>query len=968
MLLTEKNNEAIVFNVGKKFAQLNKVIVIFQGEEEDRLFLRQQLYNRYDPRICDVMNKYGNKITDINQKVQKIKDDSNQKFKKFYTLKYENKKTDFKESIAHIASKANSQIEKQNDSIQSISTIIQNINEELETKFNKNAILQQSVELTNRLKQKKIDSKKNFQSKLDDLNQKTEKKLSDYKNESKQKLINLRESYKQKIVEFTKESSKEIQQLENKYFTFLKTSKIKIQNYSEKLINQSKSCISQFNAEHKIMFQEKKEKIYLLIKEINKSKEENDHAYEKHRKEVKKIFQNAVTQSKKEKSEFDAKKQSTNEEFSIHKKDLDDLIKKNKSEFEVIKGKVELKNQDLQAVLKEISKQLTLELEEKQDEIDRSQKQVDLNLNQTMNNVEKQKHTFQNQQNQLKNQLEINQSSNQQIKNEKQNQFLSEKVALLDIQKRTIQKINDQISQKNLERESYQKEYQKEINNLAKSKNELVVLLNKRVEENLFIHKQTFDNQKSQYQIELTKVRAEEENNFKTFTIEQNNLIEAKTREIHESKEQFVTNLQSTIKHTIESIEKDKINQNNNSINHFVSTNQQIENELLSNLQQFSDESGNGQIQIQKMDEEIQKLQENLTSKIDSTKNEKEQLINQSKQSIDNENKRHFSVLTGLKRSSTVNGRNTRQQFLNGLKNKINKTIETRESMIDQLTDEKANLEQEMINIKTQFNCQTIEIIEQSNQEEEKLKYEIDQFEENSIDLIENKQMEKAKFVTKKQKEIEKLRLYYIDQKDEMYTKNSMILNTFNDHLVQLKERYYRSTNLKNSQFSSESNNNITMYSTMACDHFQTEKVIQAQIQNLRESNKREKLMLDDKLMRKASHNYEKLKQMQSNYAYQLQKLRNDTEGMNGFLDERIEVLETKLAGLQKGYKERKPRLEEARIIDQLQKRLTQVTATLSIAKGDLKRCQSIANEQERRTNQLIGGHQEISVYSKNSH
>jgi hypothetical protein len=126
------NDEAVSFNCAKKFAQLNKVMVTFYGGEADRNYRKQRLHRRYDRWIGKTLNRHMEAIMNLTDEANALESKITKNYGRLYGGMFASERSRFNNSNM-AAERENTEIISALDEERSeILTYISEINEKIE--------------------------------------------------------------------------------------------------------------------------------------------------------------------------------------------------------------------------------------------------------------------------------------------------------------------------------------------------------------------------------------------------------------------------------------------------------------------------------------------------------------------------------------------------------------------------------------------------------------------------------------------------------------------------------------------------------------------------------------------------------------------------------------------------------------------------------------------------------------------
>lgn len=953
MLLTEGNPEAIHFNVNKKLAQLNKVIALFQSSEEDRDFRKQYLLKKYDPKFLDIMKKYSVKMDYISQKMKVIDEDTNSKYHNIYHSKYEALKKELKETVSQIHNNHNYQIDKHDKLISMALTTLSKIDYNLNKKFSPTIIEEKSIQSIEYIKQFQLDSEQQLKNDITEIHNKLSSQLKEHNESFKNRISELQTQHQHKIEKLNALYLTKSQQADKNKKDFLNQKREITQKVRKRYLTKGKTLVNQFLKDFNSMISSEKEKIFSLIKEINDDYSNSQKQISQHKHDIKKEINEMQKTSKSLSKKIDEKKIELKKPEDELANTLSNLTKSNKKEFDDKTNQFNINNQNLQNSLDNTKNQIKTEFEktkEKLNEIANSKSSKYKEKENAYNDLLK---SNSNKENQLKSDLSQNKKSHSSEIEDRKNKFIQEITETRQNHFGKLKEKQNEINQIKEKTEKQKKIFMDNINELRKQQVDFIKLSSKQKQDNINEFKQEIEDTSKLNDEELEKIKNEEEKKLNDIQKLNNENIEKHKKLLIEKKNQFISDIQNQSKQNLLNFEQDEKNRNQKVIDDFNNINQEKENNLNDELNSISTAtSSEDQLKFKNLTEEFELLQKEKSDLIQKNSESKENLIDSHKKLTEDENKRHFSVLSNLSKSN--NGRNTRQKVLNSLKKQIEQTIETRQIQGAKLKEDKEKMKERYELLQSTFISQKAEIIENYKNEEERLRREIEEAKQNMVILIDDKKKEMENLILEKKREIDNLSLYYLNEKDDLYHKNSKLLITFNEELRRLKDIYGRKSNDLNSKLSEESKNVLNNRSVLSSDYYERQKLIKLKIKDIKDNIKREKYILDDKAKRDLSQNLDKTAQYEKSVKFNLQKIKEDNEGLNGFLDEKIEVLRSRLNELKRKYIERKPREEEAKQIEILSLRLSKITNALNFASGDLKRCRSFTIDREKKVNPLF--------------
>ncbi|OHT09370.1 hypothetical protein TRFO_21772 [Tritrichomonas foetus] len=935
MTLLERNPDAIRFNINKKLAQLNKVIFLFIAGAEERNFKKKKLLEIYDPKILETLDTFHQKMTEINEKVYNINKSNREKFTKLYTNKYETKKAELLQSVSIISENHNKQIEKQNETVSAFLEKIKELSTFLSnetSKFEKEK--SQTIEY---LKKYKKESSIKLKNDIYELNESNNSKINQLKEESQNKLHQMKKKHRKNLAKIKESYAK------NPFAVSINYNNKKFQ----KVIHH-KENIDDLIKENKIMLKNKKDEINDEIQNILLFKEESNKKLKMYKNEVRDRIKSLSVQPLKDEL-INLRNKFIENENNLEKQS-NDVVHSNQISFEKRKAEIQEIINNLKNSQNKLEKELNnhfkyqkeifdKEQQEKNEKIEKIESSLKVKINQNRENERK-----------MAKELEINKRTHTDLIE------ALKKKNILEINETRMKNVQSISNMKNVIKESLAKN-EIDKNNLKIRLNELNQKKSQIIEEgnnknDLIHHQKEFESLNTHQLSEKIQIKEEEEEILKMKGLEENEKLENHKKYLLEQKNIFINKIKNSSNQSLAQLEETQKGKNQKEMDSYTLNFKNKETELLTILSSINTTNESCQQKFQELTKELENLQNHKSEKNTNNKIEKEELQNNMKKAVDEENKRHLASLSALKQNNS--GRN-RQQTIMSLKQRINSTIESRHINTKKLNEEKLNLEVSFRNIKKNFYKNREELIQKMQNQEDELTNDINHIQSNYLNRVSliNNEIENERI--RLDKESEKLCFFYLNSKEKLFEKNISLISIFENEEKSLKEQLEKQHYLNRSKFSEETKNHDDFMFNMHNSHILLTKDLKERIKILSERVKSDRINFDDQRKRLISSNIDTIAQYEKGSKYSLSRIIDDNEGMNGFLDERIEVLESELYSLKMRMDPSKPREYDQRLIENLQKKLTKVSTVLSCSIADLKKYKTLFIDQENRVNKMLG-------------
>ena len=930
MTLLEKNPEAIRFNIDKKLAQLNKVIFLFQCDEEERNLQKKYLYEIYDPKIRKIIEDHNKKMVEINAKMKTNRKKDIEKISNRYNEKYHAKKKELTDTINTVNQKHSTQIDEHDELVKFAQKTIIDINKKLDEEIKLFKIRQSRT--LEKLKKFQNDSKIKFK-----------EDFEEHTKNSKERLKQLQENHKKKIDKMKSKHQENIKQCKqdfrnNKFKVTLKFNK----NDFQDSLNQNKIDVQKILDENK---KKLKNNSLLISKEVNNLlmfRDEIQKKYANHKKNIQESM-TKLTIEPIRKDLFNSQRR-----FKQDQENLSNLLaqskEKNQEKFDKNKQKLDQEKKNLSKLIEDLKNKIQNEIKTEKENINKIEKKRESEIDNKKKNVnEKIENLKRDVELLLNNKIKERKNHVDQLEVMKK-QNSREKSELLYKHSQSISSLRKSIKENQDKLKTESDKLYKSINELNSSKENINNARKQLLSDDNIQQEKEINELKQSLKNEIETIMQQEEQKLKDVQFKNNDIISKNKEILNIKKNDFIKKLDNNSQKSLENLKILLHKTQKEKDEKILSEYQKKEKDLEMKLNIIQTTNQDAQEKFKKLSDIYDKLQEERNNLKDRIKKEKDELINLTfKKQIENENKRHLNVLSSLTRPNS--GRN-RQQTLQSLKHQINVAIENKYSQIKSLNDERMNLESQYKTIISSFEKDKKYFIKQSKDNEQNLRSNFNILQTEGDKKI----LSKTKFfdeeIAKLKAIIEKMQIHYIRAKEEYYDKTTIIIDKFNHEEADLKENLQKITIQNRSKLSNTIKAHNELMVNMNTSHVIQTGDVRSRIRIISDRVRNDKIQLEDQRKRLNSTNLDKISQFEKGARFSIQKMKDDNEGLNGYLDERIEVLE------KQNQSPLKLSDDPSKVIEILKQKLAHSNNRLASSINDLKRYKSMSKiEQDNRLN-----------------
>lgn len=939
----QRNPEALKFNVCKKLAQLNRVILLFKGQEADRIWKCKCLYDIYDPKIKQTLMEYSEDMQKINEEVSVMGKEIMDKIETDYRAKHAKFREDFQVFVNNLAEENQKKIDDVIVDVTSSKTLFETLKQGL---VKRSATFEQEIEeLKQQLKDKLRDSKEKMKKEIETVDNETNTRLAQLKSQFDEKQKHMKQEYEQELARIRKEATDndDTASRQLKFIDDVKARMKSLKNEMKRLKSELKGSKTET---HKFLT-ERKDFVASFCKDMKEDIETNKGIKHEFEDKMQKAFKEWKEEEQTLKEESKAKQMESDKEFEKMNVERMKMLDEMKAELEKIRKDFEFGQEQTGVSLTVLKEDYAKQIAELEKNLESARVSAQKKLEEIKKKVESRVKACQEKE-------ELERQKNK-IRKEEFEKLISELEASLQKQTEDIKaqfKIElDALDAKMGEMagasEKTQEKKLAELDLLKRQKDELIAK-----------HKSELASLDEECENDVKSLREKHEKELKAFNESQNaNLDEEKrkvTKEIEEKKTEQETQKKNLIQKLSDLHEKtiSEIENQGYSKEEYQDMEKEFEAESkrLTKILDGTNAPAADQDQFREMNQEIDSLENELQilkQKIDESRNA---LIQNYNDKIDEENKRHDAAT-----KPTHSGRG-RKQVLQSITQQI-------EAVKSELAEEIKSFEE------TKRKLDDIHNSRMSDIQSEKQKLD-DQSEIDSLkSQLANWQNELAKAdesrkieVSQQEARNSELSAHYQQQIHDLELQIKSIEEAFLKQKEQIDED--RTTSLANIDdlYNTEMRTFKETISTMLKNHEIQKNNAIAQQKAIKQSQ----LDMDDEFAKELNREFargeNRVTDLERSQNEEARKRDEEWNGMLGFYTERIGVLTAQLEKAKHLLDNCPPRQCDLDTIAKLENTLRIVKTQLGNSLTDLKQYRSMLVEQERKYNKAFGVSPKVGV------
>ena len=942
----QRNPEALKFNVCKKLAQLNRVIVLFKGQEADRIWKCKCLYDIYDPKIKQALIEYSEDMQKINEEVSVVGKEIIEKIETDYTAKHAKFQEDFQAMVNTLAEENQKKIDDVIVEVTSSKTLFETLKQGLVKRST--AFEQEIEELKQQLKDKLRDSKEKMKKEIETVDNETNTRLTQLKSQFDEKQKQMKEDYEKELARIRKEATDNddtaAQQLK-----FIDDVKARIKSLKNEM-KRLKSELKGSKTENYKFLTERKDFVASFCKDMKEEIATNEGIKQDFEEKMQKALKEWKEQEQTLKEECKAKQIENDKQFEKMNVERMKMLDEMKAELDKIRKDFEFGQEQNGVSLTTLKEDYAKEITELEKNLESARVSAQKKLEEIKKKVEsrvkacQEKEELERQNNKIRKEefeksiCELESSLQKQIEDMKV-QFKTE-LGELDAKIGEMTGASEKTQAKKVAELDLLKHQKDEV--IAKHKSELALL-------------------DEECENDVKSLREKHEKELKTFNESQNaNLdeekrkaakeIEAKKTEHEAQKENLVQKLSDLHEKTISEIENQGYSKEEYQD---MEKRFEAESKRLTKILDGINAPAADQDQFREMNQEIDSLEnelQTLKQKIDESRSA---LIQNYNDKIDDENKRHDAAT-----KPTHSGRGRKQvlqsitQQIEAVKSELAEEIksleetkhnldETHNSRMFDIQSEKETLndQTEIDSLKSQLANWQNELAKTDNIEESR-KIEISQQEARNSELSAHYQQQ----IHELELQIKSIEEDFLKQKEQIDEDRASSLANIDD-LYNTETRTFKETIAKMTK-----NHEIQKNSTIA----QQKAIKQSQLDMDEEFAK--------ELNREFARGENRVTDLERSQNEEARKRDEEWNGMLGFYTERIGVLTAQLEKAKHLLDNCPPRQCDLDTIAKLENTLRIVKTQLGNSLTDLKQYRSMLVEQERKYNKAFGVSPKVGV------
>ena len=943
----QRNPDALKFNVCKKLAQLNRVILLFKGQEADRIWRCKCLYDIYDPKIRQALLEYSDEMKKLNEQVAGVGQEILGEVELCYKEKNQRQQEDFEQFSKHLTEENRKKLDDVIVEITNSKCVIES--------------LKQGMEKRRETFEKEIEEfKKKEKEQIDSVKLKTKQEMEVVDKETKARMEQLKAEFDKKRKEMKADCEKQLERIRrdaadkndvgSQLLAFVQTMKGKVKDLKHS-VQKLRSGIEQKKEDTTGWMKGKREHVESFCKKWREELDGNEKERRDLEKEMKRLRHEWHEEEGKLKQEF---KNATLENEKVLEQMNGERVKmldEMKLELERIRKELDAGQQQNGLSLNELKEKQEREIQELEKKLSSTKASSEKKLEEIRKKVDARKVACHEKEEQER---QKNKERRQGL-DKAESDLSADLTRILEEAKLRFKQELDDLNSKIMEMTgSSQKDQEKRAAEFGQLKREKEAVIEKhktaleKLENAIQNDTQALSEKHTK---ELEDLRRKSQANIEQFQKEMEKRVEERKRQNQEKKNELTKVLAQQHEKTISDISNAGYSKDEyRTLERTLTTEYET---LAKELEGIAAPACADKDYFQSMNQEIDALEKQKEALRQSINNDRQSLVDGFNEKIQAENARHEEAT-----KPTHSGRG-RKQVLQSITHQI-------ETVRAQLADEAKSLEdiqkqqQEAHELKMSgLENERKGLLDQA--EIEVLKAELAKVQEKFA-ATKDLDAQRESDIAKQQAKLKETEAEYQRQIDELEAQLRALTDEFEAQHAQLMSDQESMANNFGKTYDKESKSTQATIARLKKDHDDNKKENAKQQATIRQMMATEESEFQKELQREFARGENRVTEIEKSMEEEARKRDEEWKGMLGYYNERISVLTAKLAEAQHLFDNCPPRQCDLDQIARLENTLQLVKTQLGNSLTDLKQYRSMLVEQERTYNRAFGVSPKVGI------
>ena len=943
----QRNPDALKFNVCKKLAQLNRVILLFKGQEADRIWKCKCLYDIYDPKIRKALLEYTDEMKKLNEQVAGVDQEILGEVESCYKEKNQRQKEDFEKFSKNLAEENRKKLDDVIVEITNSKCVIES--------------LKQGMEKRRETFEKEIEEfKKKEKEQIDNVKLKTKQEIEVVDKETKARMEQLKAEFDKKRKQMKADCEKELERIRreaadkndvgSQLLAFVQTMKGKVKDLRHS-VGQLRNGIEQKKDERSSWMKTKREHVESFCKKWRDEIDGNEKEKRDLEKEMKQLRHDWHEEEGKLKQEFKNAKAENEKVLEQMNAERMKMLDEMKSELERIRKELDAGQQQNGLSLNELKEKQEREIQELEKKLSSAKASSEKKLEEIRKKVDARRVACQEKEEQER---QKNKERCQGL-DKAESDLSGDLKRILEETKLRFKQELDDLNGKMMEMTgSSQKDQEKraaEFSQLKREKEDVIDKHRAALEKLENVIQKDTQALSEKHAKELEDLRRKSQANIEQFQKEMEKRVEERKRQNQEKKNELTKVLAQQHEKTISDISNAGYSKDEyQTLEKTLTTEYET---LTKKLEGITAPACAGKDYFQAMNQEIETLEKQKEALRQTIDNDRQSLVDGFNRKIDGENARHEEAT-----KPTHSGRG-RKQVLQSITQQI-------ETVRSQLADEAKALEdvqkqqREAHELKmSEFDTTRKGLLDQA--EIELLKAELAKVQEKFA-ATKDLDAQRESDIAKQQARLKETEAEYQQRIDELEAQLRALKDEFESQRTQLMSDQESNTDTFSRTYDKESKSTQATIARLKKDHDDSKKENAKHQTAIRQIMATEESEFQKELQREFARGENRVTEIEKSLKEDARKRDEEWKGMLGYYNERISVLTAKLAEAQHLFDNCPPRQCDLDQIARLENTLQLVKTQLGNALTDLKQYRSMLVEQERTYNRAFGVSPKVGI------